>query len=503
MQQNQQRTPQQDLQYAKGHYQMGDYFEASKHSGVLKAHFPDQPPILAINGIVFSRLGLDVHAIADLQRAADMTEESLATRDEQDSARPQVIDQLVLVCVAMCNSLVRLGMHDEAVSVIDRALGWDAERPDAIAAKAQAVAIAGDPAAGRRLIDEALAKELDAIRLAIAAGRIALAEGGEVDENVIALLREQTQRVGLAACDLADALRVLGDLEDRAAAYDNAFSAYRRAANLRKGQFNAQGHSKMASKIISEWSAGAMSKLVKPETDGSPVVLMIGPPCCGVNELSALLGQADTVSTIGPIESLGMIAQKHFGAKAGVLRPAVLSPNGIRGKQIADGAKAYETQVDPLIKPGSNVWIDTNPLNIWVTGMAALMFPGLKVVMCRRDPRACALDCYTADLPGLFPYAGDLVDAASYIADCNRMMDHWAEVLGDERIECEVIEVQYADLENDLVAAARDLGTKLGAEGLDSMSQINLPIRKSPDPKNYQMKLGVVDELFAQLGADA
>ncbi|MCA9304442.1 MAG: sulfotransferase [Phycisphaerales bacterium] len=501
--QKQQPTPQDTFLSAKGAYRVGDYTEAAKYSGLLRAHFPDHPPVLAIHGMILSRLGLDLPALPDLARAADLTEDALVNGDDQNPARPQIIDQLFQVCVAWCNSLVRTGEPGEGIEVIDRALVYDPERHDAIAAKAEALAAMGDHSGAQKLINDHLSNAFDRIRLTISLGRIELLGEGKPDSGVIAAVRDQTDRVGLNASDLMDALRVLGDLEDRAGDYDNAFSAYRRAANLRRGRFDPEAHAQLTNTLIQNWTADEMAKLVKSDADGSPMVLLLGAPCSGVEELAALLDQAGTVSTVGPIDAMMLVAKKVFGARSGVIRPVVFSPKGLRGKQFTDGAGVYGSSLMPFVRPGANRAIDTNEMNLWLAGIAALILPGIKIVFCRRDPRDSALDCYTADLPGLHPYAKDLVHAGSYIADCNRMMDHWTRVLADERIGCEVHEVQYADLLADPIACAQKVVGMIGGEGADSITKIHRSLRKSPDPKHYKSKMHAVDELFDEISAGA
>jgi tetratricopeptide (TPR) repeat protein len=501
--QKQQPTPQDTFLSAKGAYRVGDYTEAVKFSGLLRAHFPDHPPVLAIHGRILSRMGLDLPALPDLEKAADLTEDALINGDDQNPTRPQIVDQLFQVCIAWCNSLVRTGDPEGAIAVIDRALVYDAERHDAIAAKAEALASMDKADEAKKLISDHMDNAFDRIRLTISLGRIELSTADKPDEAVIAALSEQTDRVGLNASDLMDALRVLGDLQDRAGNHDNAFSAYRRAANLRRSQFNPEAHAQLTNTLIQNWTADEMSKLVKSEADGSSMVLLLGAPCSGVEELAALLDQADTISNVGPIESMLLGAKKVFGANSGVIRPVVFSPKGLRGKQFSDAAGIYASSVMPFVRAGANRAIDTNEFNIWLAGLAALILPGIKIVFCRRDPRDATLDCYTADMPGLHPYAKELVHAAAYIADCNRMMDHWMTTLADDRVACEIHEVQYADLIADPIECARKLATKLGADGVDSISEIRRAVRSSPDPKNYKTKMNQVDELFSEITAGA
>ncbi len=501
-QQNQQNSAQDTFLRAKAAYQLGDFVEASKHAGILHAQFPNETPIQSINGIIFSRLGLDAQALQDLSNAAETMEQALK-KDEENPARPRIIDQFSLVCTALCNSLVRLDQPEQALQVIDRALAFDPDRTDAIAAKAEALFANNDQSGAIKLLEDSANTELATIRPAISRGRIALAQDAKPDPDIISLLRDQSERVGVPGMDLIDALRTLGDLENHAGNHENAFSAYRRAANLRRGEYTPEKNTNVTNGIIAQWTTEEMSKIARPNPNASnsTPVLLLGAPCSGVNELGSALGQADAISCLGPIESLGLIAHRVFDAKQGMLRPTLLSPKGLRGKQLETGAKRYLKQSEAFAGPETKLTVDTNPINVFHAGLAALMLPGLKIVLCRRDPIEATLNTYAADLPGHFPYAADLMHAASYVADCNRLMDHWASVLTDEHFACEIHTVQYTDLENDLIGSAQALASKLTDSDSVSINSASIKLPTSLQSKNYRTRLKQVEAFFAHISA--
>ena len=61
---------------------------------------------------------------------------------------------------------------------------------------------------------------------------------------------------------------------------------------------------------------------------------------------------------------------------------------------------------------GSERVIDKMPDNILHLGLAAVLFPGARVIFCRRDSRDICLSCYFHHFGEPIPYAQDLADCA-------------------------------------------------------------------------------------------
>ena len=465
--QNNQPTPKQFFEEAHRLLKMGDVFEAARRAGKLRAHFPDDTPILALHGIVLARLGLHAQALTDLIRAAQVTEEALRNDEDGNPARPRIVDQLIRLSVDICRCSVAIGEFDAAEEAIENALGWDPDRADAVGAKAEMLAAQGEIVEAKRIIAEGFKEQLDSRPLVLARARILLLETSPSKDElreVVSEIQSESEVSGVSATDLGELLRSLGLIHDLLGQHDDAFNAFRRAARLRRGKFDPRNYTVMTTKVISDWSLDAMSKVIKPEHNGTGFVLMLGAPMSGVNQLADMIGQLDEAVNVGPVETLSAIGVQQLNARQGVLRPVPLAPQKFRRNQLEDAGAAYIEQLQAIASGSTGLYIDTHPLNIPNAGAAALMLPGLKVVMCRRDPVEAALACYCDEMPGNHPYSGELLSAAGFVADSNRMMDHWAKVLSDESIGAQVIEVQYSDLASEPKKTAARVARELGID---------------------------------------
>jgi tetratricopeptide (TPR) repeat protein len=463
-----QPTPKQVFEDAYKMLRLGDVFEASKRAAKLRSHFPEDIPTLALHGFVLAKMGLHPQALSDLIKAAQLTEQALMNDDGENAARPRIVDQLIRLSVQICRSSVEINEMKAAEEAIDQAYKWDPERGDAAGAKAEMLSAMGKDDEALKLIDEALAENFDSLPLILARAKVLFAmESADESklEGLISELNKEAEVSGLSVIDLGDLLRALGTAHDRLGQFDESFNAFRRAAKLRRGTFDPRAHTMMTTKLIHEWNAAAINKLVRPSLEGDKYVLLLGAPQSGVEELGALLNQFEDVHVLGPLETLSSATIRFLNARQGVLRPAPFEPTKLRGNQLKEAGEGYIGALKPLMPQTAQRGIDTHPLNVPLAGAAAAILPGLSIIMCRREPMEATLATYCDAMVGNHPYAGDLLSTAGFVADCNRLMDHWAKELADESVGANIVQVEY----NDLVADPKKTAAKVARDiGLDA-----------------------------------
>ncbi len=98
------------------------------------------------------------------------------------------------------------------------------------------------------------------------------------------------------------------------------------------------------------------------------------------------------------------------------------------------------------------------PDNIFELGLIAALFPGARVVLCRRDPLDTCLSCFFQRFSGssqLFSY--DLLDCGRRYLEQERLVAHWRQAL-----PLRMIEVEYETLVAEVETQARRLIAFLG-----------------------------------------
>lgn len=502
--QQSQPNPQQVFEEAYRLLRQGDAYEAAKRAGKLRAHFPEDVPVLTLHGIVLARLGIHPQALSDLIKAAQLTEHALANEEGENPNRPRIVNQLVQLSVQICYSSMKIGEYKAAEEAIELALKWDPDRGDAVAAKAELLALQGNTDEGLKLIAQGQKDVLESFPLVVSKARIVLGQEKPDPKNIESVIKEletESQVSGLGGYELGEILRLLGTANDRVEQVDNAFHAFRRAAKLRRGTYDPRAYTMMTTKVIHDWTREAMGKMIKPAESGEKTVLLLGAPMSGVNQLAEMLGQFDDVRVVGPLETLSTVCMHNLGARQGVLRPVPFEPSKLRGGQLKEAQVAYTNHINAMAG-GATRAIDTHSLNIPLAGAAAAFLPGVHIVMCRRDPMESTLACYCDAMVGNHPFAGDLVNAAGFVADCNRMMDHWATILGDESIGANIIEVQYADLESDPKKTASKVAREIGLDARATSVKSVPSFERGPgsNPKAYEQHTRVIEGFFDHAG---
>jgi tetratricopeptide (TPR) repeat protein len=81
------------------------------------------------------------------------------------------------------------------------------------------------------------------------------------------------------------------------------------------------------------------------------------------------------------------------------------------------------------LAPGASRIADKMPANYLHLGLIGLMLPGAKIIHCVRDPRDIGLSIFTFRFLGMHGYAHDIADLGWTIAQQDRLMRHWKDVM--------------------------------------------------------------------------
>ncbi|MGI9415121.1 MAG: tetratricopeptide repeat-containing sulfotransferase family protein [Hyphomicrobiales bacterium] len=147
-------------------------------------------------------------------------------------------------------------------------------------------------------------------------------------------------------------------------------------------------------------------------------------------------------------------------------------------------------------------------------GFIATLFPGAKVILCRRDPMDLCWSSYFNYMPERLGYTCDLQDLAAMSTHHKTLMDHWAAVLPNP-----VLEVQYETLVTDPEREIRriiafldldwdddclDFPEKAGIAVGPSFWQVRQPIFETSIGKwrRYEQHLGALKSALGARGSE-
>jgi tetratricopeptide (TPR) repeat protein len=236
-------------------------------------------------------------------------------------------------------------------------------------------------------------------------------------------------------------------------------------------------------------------------------VFVIGMPRSGTTLVEQVLAAHPQVHGAGELPLVQRLAQRVYGPD----RTAQPYPDFIDRFGAAEFAAfgRYYLAEATRLAPDMPRIVDKMPANFLYAGLIHLALPGARIIHCRRDALDTCLSCYSKLFSAEQEFSYDLAELGRFHRSYRHLTDHWRQVLPASRF----IEVDYAEIVEDLEAAARRLIDFLGLAWDDacldfhrsgrpvktaSMNQVRQPIYKSSlgRAESYRAHLGpLIDAL--------
>jgi tetratricopeptide (TPR) repeat protein len=399
---------------------------------------PDNARVLTDLGQVLTDLKRFNEAILSLRRAAELEPENAGVQLRLAATLimagdPEASERACRTAIDLAPNLPRawsglgsamraVGRFDEARAHYEHALALDPELSEAHAG----LAVIGRPPS-----DEAQVNRLRA-----------LAASPEVDLE---------QRVWLSFA--------LGTMLDSAGRYDEAFSSFALANVLQHERLAAWGetydHAALRRRITDLIESLTPEFYSAVEPDGNPSetpVFVVGMPRSGTSLVEQIAASHSRVSGAGELGDLSRVCESVFVHGQG--RSLEEMDPGL-ARRLADD---YVAKLQRL-GAGSARVVDKMPDNVLHLGVAALLFPGARVVFCRRDLRDICLSCYFHHFSEPMQYAQDLADCGRRALEIERLADHWRRAL-----PLRMHTIDYETLVADLEGESRRLIAFLGLD---------------------------------------
>lgn len=158
--------------------------------------------------------------------------------------------------------------------------------------------------------------------------------------------------------------------------------------------------------------------MVARNSDPAPVFI-VGMPRSGTTLCQQILAAHAQVHGAGERSALGRLAAR-LGDPAAI---AALDRATLDG-----AARDYLAELHALAPDKTRI-VDKMPGNYLHLGLVGLLLPKAKIIHCARDPRDIGLSIFTFRFHGQHGYAHDLADLGWTIAQQQRIMAHWRDVL--------------------------------------------------------------------------
>jgi hypothetical protein len=261
--------------------------------------------------------------------------------------------------------------------------------------------------------------------------------------------------------------------------YDEACMNYREGNALRdqaaarlNRRFIAEGYIKATDDIMNAYTAEQFKKIrsigALGDDEYTPIII-VGMPRSGTTLTEQILASHPMGAGAGELPDIGELA-RQIDRRGDDDKERLSYPQNIElldEERAIELASRYLARLRELCGDSPRV-MDKMPGNFNYLGFIAHLFPGAKIIDCRRDPIDNCLSCYMQNFSRRHEYSNDLEHLAIAYKEYERIMDHW-----NEHLPIPIYRSQYEDLVENHEESMRKLLDFCGLEWDDSVLEFH------------------------------
>lgn len=304
----------------------------------------------------------------------------------------------------------------------------------AVAGEANALIKLGSMEEACALISPYVQANIDDVSLAIAYASTHEFHGDSVRAA------EQLERL-LAMPSLTHKMRLqlhfsAGELYDLMKMYDKAFSHYKMGNSYVARHYSAGADKSRLDKTRSAFNTDTLQRLACVEQPVLAPVFIVGMPRSGTSLVEKILSRHSQVRAGGEMPCIPEISVSLCDSSG----DRITYPEDILKvdvENLREHAKLHRQRLE-LIAQGRLVVTDKLPHNYLYLGLIQILYPGARIIHCRRNVLDTCLSNYFQYFSGPLDYAYKLEDIANHYNHYRELMVHWRRVL-----DLDMFEVDY------------------------------------------------------------
>ena len=334
--------------------------------------------------------------------------------------------------------------------------------------------------------------------------QIALLGGYEDFDADLAEMNALTKRLQ-APNMLIPLCYAMGRAYDTAGDVDQAFHWISQGAALRQrtSPFNLQPLLAYLERLRTTFTPDLIRPL-QGEAGDDNIIFILTAPRSGSTLVEQILATAPSITPTG----------EHMLMRLATLRLGSMEPPDMQralSYKNSDWRKMAHTYLSAVRRRfgSGKSYTDKSVTNYWFAGVIRIMFPAVKFVWCKRDPRDVVWSCFRSRISAN-QWTQSLDDCTQAILAQNRLSEHWAETFGDD-----LIHLPYEDLVTDPDKTTSDVFGRLGKERPDdwtdfykddnavataSLAQVRQPLNKKAvgSWRRYEKHLAPIYDKYLQ-----
>jgi tetratricopeptide (TPR) repeat protein len=299
------------------------------------------------------------------------------------------------------------------------------------------------------------------------------------DESMVSRAEEMLARPGASDEDRIKLHRGLGKHHERTGSYGRAFGHFadaKRLLRLGRAPFDRIAVVNAMDRLRQTFSREFFARDRAPVSDSRRSVFIVGLPRSGTTLTEQILASHPRVFGAGELPDIAKMVK--------LLRPDY--PECVRvmdSDTLSQLASDYLVVIDRLAGRNPLRVTDKMPLNSLHLGLIATLFPGSRIVHCRRDPLDIAISSFVELFELEHDYTTTFEDFGHYFVEHERLMAHWRAVL-----PVPIHEVRYEALIADPESAYRALIDYCGLNWDPACLEFHKTERTVQTPSRWQVR---------------
>lgn len=303
----------------------------------------------------------------------------------------------------------------------------------------------------------------------------------KADDPLFAAIAEKLRDATLTSEQREQLHHGYAKISNDAGHYDQAMAHFALSKACRPSRFDLARHRDSIAAMKGLFTPGFFAERKNfGMTDERPV-FVVGMPRSGTTLTEQIISAHPLVRGLGELQDLPQLAKTLGG---GPKHPtgftqAVAALDSVAWRALAERYLAAYRDVDE----GKLRIVDKRPHNYELLGLVALMFPGARIIHCRRNAMDNCLSMYMQDFNVNHGYNRDLATLGQYFRCYEEIMAHWRAALPLAMIDC-----VYEDTVDDLESSARRLIEFLGLAWDPACLDYHRQDRQVRTPSQWQVR---------------
>lgn len=318
----------------------------------------------------------------------------------------------------------------EAWRLLEQATAIAPNEPAVLVRKGELLEFAGDKLGAWECVRPVIESGSASVRAANVAAAVAPTIGKS--EEAIAHLEQLVARPGIPFAEYRALRFTLANLCDKAKQHDRAFEHAIIANKMKNARHDDDSLLVQINRLKAVYSATGTASLPRSGIRSELPIFIVGMPRSGTSLLEQILSCHSKVHARGETSDIPTIAET-----------IPYYPDGVRSltQEKLDTMAGLHIKRITEMAPNATRITDKLPGNFLMLGIISQLFPGARILNCRRDPRDVCLSNFMTDFGAGHEHAYNLESLARTCKAYQELMEHWRQVL-----PVPILDVRYEEI---------------------------------------------------------